>query len=284
MPESGRSAAAALGGPLRRREHAENFPVGIRMLPGPIRDHLRAVYAYARTVDDLGDASPGERTRSLHAFEQDLGRVWVDGRPEHPVLRALVPTVRACGLTPDPFRALVAANLQDQRVDRYDTFEDLLGYCELSANPVGRIVLEVFGLRTPHRVAQSDRVCSALQVLEHCQDIGEDYRAGRVYLPQQDIRRFGVIEASLGWPQTQPALRRLVLAEVDRARHLLAAGRPLVAGLSGWARVCVSGYVAGGLATADSIRRARGEVLLNQVGPSALGTARHVAVLMSARA
>jgi squalene synthase HpnC len=262
---TGSAWAARAGGDadlyLRARQDAENFPVALRALPADLRHHLHAIYDVTRVIDDLGDEAPGDRTALLTAFRADLSTIWDGGEPEAPVLRRLAGTVRARGLSREPFDDLVEANLRDQTTTAYDTYADLLDYCALSANPVGRMVLEVFGVSTPARVALSDRICTALQVIEHCQDVGEDRRAGRVYLPREDLDRFGVSPADLDAPTTGEPLRRLVAFEAERAEALLASGRPLLAELRGWARLAVTGYVAGGRAAVAALRRADWAVL-----------------------
>ena len=259
---------------LREAEHAENFPVAMRVLPGVVRVHLRAIYDVVRAVDDIGDGdTPGddtaagpERVARLHGFGADLARIWTPGAPppEEPVLQRLVPTVRACGLDREPFDRIVAANIADQHVHSYRTWDDLLGYCVLSAEPIGRLVLAVFGVDAPAGSAaqrESDRICTALQLLEHWLDVAEDRARGRVYLPAEDLAAFGVADADLDAPHAGPALRALILHETARAQALLDEGAPLLGRLSGWARVAVSGYLAGGRAAADALRRSGGEVL-----------------------
>ncbi|HST67231.1 MAG TPA: squalene synthase HpnC [Mycobacteriales bacterium] len=240
---------------LRRQEAAENFPVAMRVLPASVRTHLRAVYDVVRVIDNLGDdaGSPAARTAALQAFAADLATVWSTGRPADPALAALVPSALARDLQHGDFAALVEANVQDQTVTRYATYEQLRGYCALSAAPIGRLVLSVFGVSTPARVALSDQVCDALQQLEHWQDVAEDLAGGRVYLPAEDLDRFGVGEADLAAPASSPAVRELIAFETARARALLVAGSPIVGTLRGWARVAVAGYVAGGLAAADAL-------------------------------
>jgi squalene synthase HpnC len=246
---------------LRRKQRAENFPVALRVLPARLRCGLVAVYDVARVIDDLGDAATGPRTVLLEEFRRDLARVWEDGQPQHPVLRRLVPTVRVHHLDREPFDRLVRANLLDQRVHRYPTFADLRGYCALSADPVGRIVLALLGVRDPVAEELSDRICTALQLIEHWQDVPEDYRAGRVYLPQEDLAAFGVSEAELGGTVATAALRRLMAFQITRAAQLLDSGAPLVGLLRGWGRLAVAGYVAGGRAALDALRRCGGDVL-----------------------
>lgn len=251
---------------LRRQRHAENFPVALRLLPRQLRADLIVVYDVVRVIDDLGDQAAGNRTALLREFGRDLATVWEGGRPEHPVLRALVPAVQARGLDREPFERLVQANLVDQRVHRYATYAELRGYCALSAEPIGRIVLALFGVGAagvgdPAAIECSDRICAALQLIEHWQDVAEDRRAGRVYLPQEDLAAFGVVEAELDGTVASPALRRLMAFQVTRAAELLDSGAPLVGLLSGWARLAVAGYLAGGRAALDALRRANGNVL-----------------------
>ena len=264
----------------------ENFPVALRILPVRYRQALLAIYDVARAIDQLGDAAPGDRVAALTAFRADLQRLRTGRQPSEQVLRNLAPYASRFALPLQCFDDLVEANLVDQRVTRYATFEALLGYCALSAHPVGRLVLAVFGQSTPTRAAWSDSVCAALQVLEHCQDVGEDRAAGRVYLPQDHLADGGLTEATLLRPATAPALRRVVLEQVASARELLRAGTPLVAQLRGWGRLAVAGYVAGGLATADAIERARGDVVTNApVKPSRTTVLRHgIRLLMTRRA
>lgn len=239
----------------------------MRVLPARYREHLVAVYDFARVVDDLGDEAVGDRTALLDEFAADLATIWTGGTPRSAVLRRLSATVRACDLPREPFQNLVEANRWDQRISRYASFDDLLAYCALSANPVGRIVLGIFragrraGDPDPAAVELSDRVCTALQLVEHWQDVAEDRRAGRVYLPGDDLNAYGVIEADLDGAPTPAAVRRLLRFETDRAAALLDAGAPLVGRLHGWARLAVAGYVAGGRAAIDALRRADFDVL-----------------------
>jgi squalene synthase HpnC len=252
--QAGDAAEQAADEYLREREHGENFPVALRLLPRRYRSHLVALYDVARVIDDLGDQAAGDRTAQLLAFRADLARIWAGGTPEHPALRRLAPSVAACDLPEQQFQALVEANLRDQTVNTYPTWDDLLDYCTLSANPVGRLVLAVFGATDPDSERLSDRICSALQVIEHCQDVGEDRRAGRIYLPAEDLARFGVAPQDLDAGHASHRLRALVRYEADRAARLLRSGEPLLGRLHGWARVAVTGYVAGGYAALDGLR------------------------------
>jgi len=239
----------------------ENFPVALFLLPDDIRRHLRAVYGFARLVDDVGDEVAGDRGALLDAVAADLDRAFSGAEPRHPLMATLARSIYELGLPREPFERLIEANRQDQRVSRYETYGDLERYCELSANPVGRLVLYVFGRPSLQRVAWSDSVCTGLQLAEHWQDVGEDYRRGRVYLPREDLRRFGVDEEVLGTRQASPAFRQLMAFEVDRARRLLDAGVPLAASLRGRERLAIAGYVAGGRAALDAVERSGFEVL-----------------------
>lgn len=256
---------------LAQREKAENFPVVLGVLPHRHRRMLHAVYAFARTVDDIGDRAPGDRVAMLQALDEDVSRTWAGEAVDDPVLAGLRHTV--VDRVPERyFHALVRANLRDQRVNRYPTFDALLDYCRLSADPIGRIVLAVFDQHTEPLLELSDRVCTALQLLEHWQDLGEDRRAGRVYVPTEDLLGFGVPESDLDAPAASPALARLMRHEIERAAVILAEGTPLVRRLRGWARCCVAGYVAGGHATVTALRRTEGDVLGRTATPSRVRT------------
>lgn len=261
----------------------ENFPVASRLLPGRLRRDLRALYVVARAIDDLGDEAVGDRLALLAEFETDLRRVWTADAPRSPVLARLVPTVRQRGLSIQPFLSLVAANRLDQVQSTYPTWADLRHYCTLSADPVGRIVLEILEAVSDERLARSDDVCTALQLLEHCQDVAEDRRRGRTYLPLEDLTRFGVHDADLDAAVTAPPVRSVVAYEVDRARALLDSGSPLVRSLRGAGKVAVAGYVAGGLATVDALRRTDFDVLAVVPSPRRRNTARHAVRLLTGR-
>ncbi|NJQ06878.1 squalene synthase HpnC [Streptomyces lonarensis] len=271
----------------------ENFPVAPRFLPAAWREDLMAVYGYARLVDDAGDGdlAPGgadavllgleaeaadEPAALLDALEADLERVFTPGAeaPRHPLVRGLLPTVRRTGLTAQPFRDLIEANRVDQRVSRYADRDQLLGYCELSANPVGRLVLGVTGTTTPERVRRSDAICTALQLIEHLQDVAEDLARDRIYLPATEMRRFHVTERDLAAPTAGAALRALVASEADRARRLLDDGAPLVGSVQGRLRMLLAGFVGGGRAALAAITDARYDVLAGTPRPTRTGLLR----------
>jgi squalene synthase HpnC len=191
----------------------------------------------------------------------DLGHGGDGAEPRSLVVRGLGPAVSGCAIPMQPFLDLIQANRQDQVVSRYPAFDDLLGYCRLSANPVGRIVLYVFGCFTGPRAELSDSICTALQLAEHWQDVAEDLRAGRIYLPAEDLDAYGCTEEDLAQASAPPKVRELMAFETRRARELLDAGAPLIGTLRGAARLAVAGYVAGGRAALAAITAAGHDVL-----------------------
>ncbi|AXK32595.1 squalene synthase HpnC [Streptomyces armeniacus] len=282
----------------------ENFPVAPRFLPRAWRDDLMAVYGFARLVDDIGDGdlAPGgrdaaylgvgpgqaaDRLALLDAFEADLHRAFrvaegsgPSAAPGHPLLAALVPAVRRHRLGPAPFLGLIEANRQDQKVLRYATYEQLAGYCELSANPVGRLVLSVTGTATPERVRRSDAVCTGLQIVEHLQDVAEDLARGRVYLPAQDMARFSVRESDLAAPTANASVRTLIAFESERAHRLLDEGLPLVRSVGGRLRLLLAGFVGGGRAALRAIRAAGYDVLPGPPEPTKRGLLREAGMAL----
>jgi len=212
--------------------HLENFRVASRALPQTLRSDLYALYGFARLVDDLGDEARGDRDALLDWLEGDLEALYA-GHPQHELMRRLLPTVLAHSIPPEPFLRLIAANRQDQKVSRYETFDDLVAYCRLSADPVGHLVLYVFDSATPDRMRLSDKICTALQVVEHLQDVAEDLARGRVYLPQEDLRQIGCSEPDLAKQPAPHQVRHLIAYESARARRLLEEGAPCP-GAPGW--------------------------------------------------
>jgi squalene synthase HpnC len=268
---AGDARTAAISAGAAAQAPAENFPVALRMLPARYRRHLMAVYRFARTVDDIGDEAAGGvevRLGLLDELDTDVARLYAGQIPGNEVIGQLAGTVSECGVPAGLFQDLIQANRQDQQVTRYQKFDDLVGYCELSANPVGRIVLYVFGAFTPERASLSDHVCTALQLAEHWQDVAEDYGNGRIYLPGEDLETFGCTEQDLAQPSAGPKVRELMTYQVIRARALLDAGAPLVGSLSGAAKVAVAGYVAGGRAALAAIEAADYDVLSATRHPS----------------
>jgi squalene synthase HpnC len=263
------SVAAAVDAmdPGAARASGENFPVALRLLPTRRRAYLMAVYGFARTTDDIGDRAPPEqRMGLLDELEADLRRLYASQAGDEAgartrVVRTLAPAVTDCGIPMQPFLDLIQANRQDQVITRYRTFADLLDYCRLSANPVGRIVLHVFDSFSERQAELSDSICTALQLAEHWQDVAEDQRGGRIYLPAQDMGEYGCTEEDLAQASASPQVRALIAAETGRAKAMLDAGAPLIGTLHGAARVAVAGYVAGGRAALAAIAAADHDVL-----------------------
>jgi squalene synthase HpnC len=252
----------------------ENFPVALRVLPARHRRALSAVYRFARLVDDIGDEAPAaDRGRLFDLVERDIDRIYAGGVPTLPALRAIGAVVREHAIPDTPLRKLVLANRQDQEIHRYQSWDQLVEYCALSADPVGHLVLYVFDSATPERIALSDHICTGLQVIEHCQDVAEDFADGRVYLPADDLLRFGCTDEDLAAAGSTPTrLRGVVALLADRAAALLDEGAPLVGQLPGWARVSVAGYLAGGRATLAALRGGAYDVNAAHLGPGRVRT------------
>jgi len=286
---SGTSVAAEVSLAVAAKAAAENFPVALRVLPRRYRRHLTALYGFARLADDIGDeplpgvepggtqAGTAARLRVLDALRDDVTRGYDGTGPRLPAIRALAATARECGIPRQPFDDLIEANRQDQRVKRYQTIDELIRYCELSANPVGLVVLHIFGAATAERIRLSDNICTALQIIEHCQDVREDLANGRIYLPREDMERFGCSEADLAEPAAAARVRELIGFEARRAARMLDGGAPLVGTLRGAARLAVAGYVAGGRAALAAIAAAGYDVLRDTPRP---GKGRTVAGLV----
>lgn len=238
----------------------ENFPVVSWLLPRDLRRHMYAVYAYCRGVDDLGDEADGDRLAQLDEWEREL-RACYDGAPSDARFVALADTIARFGIPQEPFLRLIEANRRDQTIHRYETFEALLDYCTYSANPVGRLVLYVFGYRDPERQRLSDATCTALQLTDFCQDVTVDFEKGRVYIPQEDLRRFGVSEDDLRERRVTADVRRLIAFEVERAREYFEEGLPLISVVDGRLRTDLRLFTLGGLAVLDEIARRRHDVL-----------------------
>lgn len=242
------------------RAASENFPVALKVLPKQVRQHLEAIYGYARLVDNLGDEYSGDRSAALDWVAIQLEALFA-GTHSHPIFCQLAPTVKRLGLSRLYFDKLLEANRLDQHKTSYADWDDLLEYCDLSANPVGRLVLAVFGIDSSECEKYSDDVCSGLQILEHLQDVSEDAQAGRIYLPTEDMKRFDVHREHLLQPVAGIALRDLIAYEVDRVSRLLASGHKLTASLQGHARLAVAGFTAGGFAGLEAITAADFDVL-----------------------
>jgi len=247
-----------------------------------------AIYGFARLVDYLGDEYDGDRVEALDWLAAETETALADpvqadaiSARLHPLVADAVRTVRALDADPGSLRDLIAANRQDQLVHHYDTFGDLLDYCRLSANPVGRLVLAVFDRAEPELCAWSDRICTGLQLAEHWQDVAEDAGAGRIYLPADDMARFGVDPSELvGGPPASAALRGLMAFEVARARRILDEGAPLIRCLRGRARWAVAGFWAGGQGALDAVATRRFDPLRGAPKPAPARVASHLAAAL----
>jgi squalene synthase HpnC len=231
------------------RSHYENFSVASLLLPRRLLPHFHAVYAYCRWADDLADESGGgaKALALLNWWREELLRCY-DGRPTHPVMLALQPTIHRFAIPPKPFLDLLIAFEQDQTVKHYSTYEQLIGYCRNSANPVGHLVLYLCECYDAKRAALADNICSGLQLANFWQDVARDLDIGRIYLPEEDRRRFGVAEGDLLARRTSPEFVELMRFEVDRARDLFQRGTPLMEMLPADVRPDIELFQRGGLA------------------------------------
>jgi squalene synthase HpnC len=245
------------------RAGGENFPVASLLAPRSARPHLRAIYGFARLVDNLGDEAEGDRMALLDELEREL-----EGTPRTEIMRRLRATMTACSLPSEPFRRLIEANRIDQRKTRYADWGEVREYCTYSADPVGRLVLGVYGRASdPELVRMSDSVCTGLQLVNFLQDPPRDLALGRVYLPQDELARFGVADSDLAGPRTERVVS-LLRSEGGRARGLLEAGLPLKRALGGRPGMAVVLYARGGLAALDALERAEWDVFTQRPAPT----------------
>lgn len=242
------------------RARQENFTVVSWFLPRDLRPHFFALYAFCRWTDDLGDEAEGDRLALLDGWEADL-RACFAGSRSAPLFVALGATIDRFRIPQEPFLRLIEANRMDQRITRFETYADLLRYCEHSATPVGRMVLAVLGYADEERGRLADAICIGLQLANFWQDVSVDLRKGRVYLPQEDLRRFGYTEDELRRGVVNDAFRALMRFEVERARELTGRGRALEALIDRRSRLDVRLFRLGGEATLDAIEAAGYDVL-----------------------
>lgn len=217
-------------------EHYENFPVASILLPARLRPAVEAIYAFARSADDLadeGDATPDARLAALTAYEDGLDRIENSRPADSDLFRTLAAVVRKHDLPIQPLRDLLSAFKQDVVTTRYASFESLMDYCRRSANPVGVLMLHLYSAATPENLRDSDAICSALQLINFLQDIAVDSQKSRIYLPQEDLNRFGVTEMQLAHARPDEAWRALMRFETERARAMIVAGAPLALRLQG---------------------------------------------------
>ena len=249
---------------VARRARTENFPIASMLFPRRLRPHLRAIYGFARLVDILGDEVEGDRLAALDELERELDACY-EGGPSWPVLRALQPTIAEFALPREPFLRLIEANRMDQHVSEYETWADLRVYCVHSADPVGRLVLGLLQRADdPELVAASDDVCTGLQLVNFLQDVPRDLELGRIYLPAEDRRLFGVTR--LDAPSAE--LVALLEFEAARARSLLAGGRVLQERMGGRVGRAVGLFARGGLAALEALEVAGWDVFTQRPRPS----------------
>jgi squalene synthase HpnC len=263
IPEKAPSLSEALGYCERlARTHYENFSVATWFLPRRLQPHFYSLYAYCRISDDLGDevGDPQLSLQLLDEWQAELDACYL-GCTRHPVFVALAETIRACEIPKDPFANLLKAFRQDQTTARYQSFEDLLGYCENSANPVGRLVLYACGHRDAERQELSDFTCTALQLANFWQDVAVDYGKGRIYLPLNDMSRFGVPEQVIASRRASPEFLRLMEFEVERARDWFERGLPLVAKVDRELAIDIELFTRGGQAILNAIEKQDFDVL-----------------------
>jgi squalene synthase HpnC len=238
------------------RAHYENFPVATLFLPKRLRQHFFNIYSDCRISDDLGDET-GDRAASLQLldeWESELEACY-NGTPRHPVFVALTGTVRQFEIPQHEFSDLLAAFRQDQTVTRYQTFDDLLGYCRYSANPVGHLVLYLCGYRDSERQQLSDFTCTGLQLANFWQDVSADYAKGRIYLPLEDLSRFQVSEDDIASQRNTPQFREMMGFEVQRAREWFQRGLPLIAKVSRELAIDIELFSRGGQEILSAIER-----------------------------
>ena len=229
--------------------HYENFPVASLLMPARLRQPVELIYRFARAADDFadeGELPDGERLALLKGFGDELRRIESGGQPQTPLFRQLAPMIRERRMPLILFHDLLAAFTQDVTWKRYANFTAVLDYCRRSANPVGRLLLVLYGASTPRNNAWSDNICSALQIINFLQDIAIDYANGRIYMPQDELARYGVDEAQIAARVANEAWRDFMRFQVDRARHMLLDGAPLGRVLTGRVGLEMRMIIAGG--------------------------------------
>lgn len=244
------------------QSHYENFSVVSFLLPRKLIAHFHAIYAYCRWSDDLADETSGgvETEKLIDSWRQELLACF-HGNPRHPVMVSLRETILRFSIPPEPFLNLLVAFTQDQYVKNYLTFEQLLGYCKNSANPVGHLLLYLFECFDSKRAALADEVCTGLQLANFWQDIVRDHGIGRIYLPEEDRRKFGYLRAELATRKFTPAFHSMMSFEVDRTHGYFDRGQALLALLPAEVRVDVDLFIRGGRAILAAIERANYDVL-----------------------
>ena len=244
-------------------DHYENFPVASILLPAHLRPAVKAIYAFARSADDIadeGDAEPAQRLAALTSYEQALDKIEAGVAVSDPIFATLAQVIRQYQLPWAPFRDLLSAFKQDVVTKRYQDIDSLLDYCRRSANPVGLLMLHLYQAATPDNVRDSDAICSSLQLINFWQDVAIDWKKERIYLPLQDLQRFGVSESDIAGATRGPAWRALMQFEIDRARAMMLSAAPLARRLRGRIGWELRMVVQGGLRILDRLEQVEGDV------------------------
>lgn len=243
--------------------HYENFPVASALLPAPLRYPVTLIYRFARSADDFadeGDLPAGARLALLDDYRQELGRLELGATPRQPLFAELGQVVRRFGLPLQLFCDLLDAFAQDVVKNRYANFVEVMDYCRRSANPVGRLLLHLFGAATELNLARSDAICSSLQLINFWQDVAIDWRKNRIYLPQDEMRRYGVTEDQIAAGEAGDRWQDFMQFQVERSRALMKSGVPLGRALPGRIGLEIRTIVQGGLRILEKIDKVRGDV------------------------
>jgi len=247
------------------KSHYENFTVGSKMIPKKLRPHFYSIYAFSRCVDDLGDIAEGDRLVLLDIWEEQLDACYLNSAisngPTHPYFIALAQTIRLFNIPAVPFKMLIEANRRDQKTTRTETFDDLLEYCTYSANPVGHLVLYLCGIKDKKLQRLADLTCTALQLANFWQDVTRDLKIGRIYIPIEDMQRFGISEHKLAIGKIDDSFRALMRFEVDRTRQFFVDGYSLIQFLDPSTRSDFALFTRGGLSILQQIERKGFDVL-----------------------
>lgn len=244
-------------------QHYENFPVASVLVPRRLRYPIRVIYAFARHADDLadeGEAAPEQRLAALQAFRAELDSMARDAVEAPPLFRDLAWVVRHHQLPLSPFYDLLDAFSQDVTKTRYANFAEVMDYCRRSANPIGRLLLHLYGLADARRVGLSDGICSALQIINFLQDVAIDLQKGRIYLPQDELAEYGLSEAQLARGDTSGAWWPFMQMQIERTRKILQAGAPLGIQLPGRLGIEMRMIIAGGERILKKIHAVQGDV------------------------
>jgi len=243
--------------------HYENFPVASLLVPRPLRPAIVAIYRFARAADDLadeGDAAPEQRLAELERFGRALETIEAGSPPDEPPFPELAAAIARHQLPLSAFHDLLSAFKQDVVTARYPTFDLLADYCRRSANPIGRLMLRLYNAESQAHFIESDVICTALQMINFWQDVASDWHRGRVYVPLEDLARFGVSEAQIAEGRCDSAWRALMAFETRRTRAMLESGRSLTVALPWRLRLELSGVLAGGHGILDAIDAVGGDV------------------------